>query len=564
MNSQRHPIRLGLIFSGIFLLLILFTVKLSLIQIFRSNYLADKADKQHNHVVDLEPRRGTIYDREMRALALNVSAYSLFANTKSMTTAQKTEAARKVAAVLGISEVSLLKKMEKPKSFVWLARKVPQAAYDSLKADKVSGLAFVKESKRFYPNGELAAHVIGFANIDNVGLQGVELEFDKYLRGTKGVAQFLRDARQRDLMIEKDFIAPKDGDDVILTIDETIQFIAEKALDKAFVKYNAAAASIIVLDPKTGEVLAFANRPTFRPDAPDKSPAENRTNRAVAFVYEPGSVFKIVTATAALEEGVTNEEEIFFCENGKYLVGNHILKDAHPKGRLTFRQVIEESSNIGTVKVAQRLGADKIYEYARRFRFGQKTNIGMTGEVSGWLKPTSRWSKTSIGAVPIGQEVTVTPIQLAVAIAAIANDGVIMKPYFIKAVKMPNGMVVEENKPQVVGRVMRPEIAKRVRSILQGVIDEGTAQLAKIKDVAAAGKTGTAQKVVDGTYSHSKFVASFIGFAPVEGARLAVVVSVDEPHPAYYGGVVSGPVFKEVVEDSLKYLAGRKGQQDAF
>ncbi len=559
MNSQRYPIRLGFIFSGIFLLLALFTVKLSLIQVFRSSYLADKADKQHNHVVDLEPRRGTIYDRELRALALNVAAYSLFANPKAMTPEQKSLAARKVAEVLGESEASLLRKMEKPKNFVWLARKVPQAAYERLKTEKIRGLAFIKESKRFYPNGELAAHVIGFANIDNVGLQGVELEFNKYLQGTKGVAQFLRDARQRDLMIEKDFIAPKDGHDIVLTIDETIQFIAEKAIEKAFVKYNAASASVIVLNPKTGEVLAFANRPTFRPDAPDKSPVENRTNRAVAFVYEPGSVFKIVTATAALEEGVTNEEEIFFCENGKYLVGNHILKDAHPKGRLTFRQVIEESSNIGTVKVAQRLGPDKIYEYAHRFHFGQKTNIGMTGEVSGLLKPTSRWSKTSIGAIPIGQEVTVTPVQLVMAIAAIANDGVMMKPYFIKYVKAPNGMVIEENKPQVVGRVMRPEISRRVRSILQGVIDEGTAQMAKMKDVPAGGKTGTAQKVVDGVYSHSKFVGSFIGFAPVDDAKLAVVVTVDEPHPAYYGGVVAGPVFKEVVEDSLKYLAGRKG-----
>ena len=559
MNSQRHPQRLGFIFIGIFLLLFLFSAKLSLIQVFRSSYLSDKADKQHNHVVDLEPRRGTIFDREMRALALNVAAYSLFANPKAMTPEQRVSAADKVSRVIGESQASLQQKMEKPKNFVWLARKIPQSAYEALKAEKISGLSFIKESKRFYPNGDLVAHVIGFANIDNVGLQGVELEFDKALRGTKGMAQFLRDARQRDLMIEKDFLAPKDGDDVVLTIDETIQFIAEKALDKAFVKYNAASASVIVVNPKTGEILAFANRPTFRPDAPEKSPPESRTNRAVAFVYEPGSVFKIVTATAALEEGVTNEEEVFFCENGHYLVGNHILKDAHPKGRLTFRQVIEESSNIGTVKVAQRLGPDKVYEYARRFHFGQKTNVGMTGEVGGLLKPTSRWSKTSIGAVPIGQEVTVTPVQLVMAIAAIANDGVLMKPYFIKSVKSANGMVLEESKPQVVGRVMRPEISRRVRSILQGVIDEGTAQMAKMKDVPAGGKTGTAQKVVNGTYSHSKFVASFIGFAPVDDAKLAVVVTVDEPHPAYYGGVVAGPVFKEVVEDSLKYLSSRKG-----
>jgi len=535
-----------------------------LIQIFRSSYLSEKADKQHNHVVDLEPRRGTIYDRDMRALALNVAAYSLFANPKAMSVKQKTAAVSKLATVLGMDSEALSKKLLRDKSFVWLARKIPQDKYEQLKSVKMHGIGFIRESKRFYPNGELAAHVMGFANIDNAGLQGVELEFDKYLRGTKGVAQFLRDARQRDLMIEKDFIAPKDGHDVVLTIDETIQYIAEEALNRAYQKYNASSASIIVLDPRTGEVLAFANRPTFRPDMPEKSPPGNRTNRAVAFVYEPGSVFKIVTATAALEENATNEQEIFFCENGRYLVGNHILKDAHPKGKLTFRQVIEQSSNIGTVKVAQRLGPDKIHEYASRFHFGKKTNIGMTGEVSGWLKTTSRWSKTSIGAIPIGQEVTVTSIQLAVAIAGVANDGVLMKPYFVKYIRDANGVIVQENKPQVTGRVMRAETAVRVKSILQGVIENGTAMMARIKDVSAGGKTGTAQKVVNGTYSHSKFVASFIGFAPVENPQLAVVVTVDEPHPAYYGGVVSGPVFKEVVENSLKYLSGKKGGSNAL
>jgi cell division protein FtsI (penicillin-binding protein 3) len=544
--------------------LLSFVVKLSLIQIFRASYLAEKADKQHNHVVDLEPQRGTIYDRDMRALALNVAAYSLFANPKAMTAAQKGDAVRKVSQVLGTDPGALSRKMGKEKSFVWLARKIPQDKYELLKAVKLHGLGFIRESKRFYPNGELAAHVMGFANIDNVGLQGVELEFDKYLHGTKGVAQFLRDARQRDLMIEKDFIAPKNGHDVVLTIDETIQYIAEEALDRAFRKYNAQAASIIVLNPRTGEVLAFANRPTFMPDYPEKFPPENRTNRAVAFVYEPGSVFKIVTATGALEENITNEDEIFFCENGKYLVGNHILKDAHPKGRLTFRQVIEQSSNIGTVKVAQRMGPDKVYEYAHRFHFGQRTNIGMTGEVGGWLKATNRWSKTSIGAIPIGQEVTVTAVQLAVAIAGIANDGVLMKPYFIRYVRDPNGVIIEENKPQVTGRVMKPETARRLRSILQGVVDNGTAQMARMKDITSGGKTGTAQKVVNGRYSHSKFVASFIGFAPVEDPKLAVVVTVDEPHPAYYGGVVSGPVFKEVVENSMKYLSGKKGGPNAL
>ncbi len=559
MFFQRYPKRVGFIFFCVFFCLLLFFIKLSLIQVFRSSYLTDKADRQHNHIVELEPRRGTIYDRNMQALALNVVAYSLFANPRIMTDEQKVEAVSRVAGILNMSSSVLAERMDKERSFVWLSRKIPQEQYEKIKDLKIFGLGFVKENKRFYPNGNLAAHVIGFANIDNVGLQGVELEYDKYLRGKKGMAQFLRDARQRDLLIEKDFVAPQDGSDVVLTIDETIQFIAEKALEKAYEKHHAKGASIVVLDPKTGEVLAFAGRPTFRPDAPDASPAENRTNRTVAFVYEPGSVFKIVTATAALEENAVKEDEVFFCENGHYRVGNHILGDAHPKGNLTFRQVIEQSSNIGTVKVAQRLGPDKIYEYAHRFRFGIKTGIGMTGEVGGTLKAVGRWSKTSIGAVPIGQEVTVTSVQLGTAIAAIANNGVMMRPYFIKYIKNPSGSISEPHYPQVLTRVMKEETSHRLRSILQGVVEEGTATQARMKDITSGGKTGTAQKVINGVYSHSAFMSSFIGFAPVEDAKLAVVITFDEPHPAYYGGVVAGPVFKEVVENSLRYLASRKG-----
>ncbi|MBF0618998.1 MAG: penicillin-binding protein [Candidatus Omnitrophica bacterium] len=531
-----------------------------MIQVFRADYLAEKAEKQHNHVVELEPRRGTIYDRDMRALALNVGAYSLYVNPKSMTEDQKSRVAESVAPVLGVSVGGLATLMEKPKHFVWLARKVPQDVYEKINAMKLRGAGFVRESKRFYPSGEMAAHVIGFANIDNIGLQGVELEYDKYLRGEKGMAQFLRDARQRDLLIEKDFVPARDGYDVVLTIDETIQFIAEKALDKAYTKYHAKGATVIVMDPKTGEILAFANRPTFSPAKPDATPIESKTNRAVAFVYEPGSVFKIVTASAALEEKAFNEDDVIFCENGKYWVATHYLKDHEPHGNLTFRKVVEYSSNIGFTKIAQKLGADKVYEYARRFRFGMKTNIGMVGEVNGMLKPVSKWSKTSIGAIPIGQEVTVTPPQLLGMIGAVANDGTYMKPYYIKSIRDEKGGVIASFQPQVVGQVISKETARRLKPILQGVVDEGTATAAKMKDITAGGKTGTAQKVEAGGYSHSKFVASFIGFAPVEDPKLAIVVSVDEPHPIYYGGLVSAPVFKEIVEDSLRYLATKKGQ----
>jgi cell division protein FtsI (penicillin-binding protein 3) len=524
------------------------------------DYLAEKADKQHNHIVELQPVRGGIYDRNMRSLAINVAAYSVFANPRSMSEEQKAAAARAVARIIGGDPGVYARKMEKEKYFVWLARKVPSDRYEALKAEKVKGIGFVKESKRFHPNGDLAAHLIGFSNIDNIGLQGVELEYDRYLRGTKGMAQFLRDAKMRDLMIEKDFVAPKDGSHVVLTIDETIQFIAEKALEKAYEKHNAASASVIVMDPRTGEILAFANRPTFNPDRPDASPMENRTNRAVAFVYEPGSVFKIVTAAAGLETKAFKEEDIIFCENGKYRVANHILHDHDPLGSLSYRQVVIHSSNIGITKIAQKLGPDKVYEYAHKFRFGVKTGIGMTGEVNGMLKPPSRWSKTTIGAIPIGHEVTVTSIQLVAAIAAIANDGKYMKPYYVKAIKDPHGVTVQEFQPKEEAQIMHPDIARRLKSILQGVVDEGTATAAKMKDITAAGKTGTAQKIENGVYSHSKFVASFIGFAPVDEPKLAVVVTVDTPHHGYYGGIVAAPVFKEVVQNSLRYLAS-KGRQ---
>lgn len=558
MYFQKYPSRVGLVFSAIFFCIIISVVKLGILQIFHASMLSEKADKQHNHVVEIEPRRGTIYDRNMHALALNVSVYSLFANPMSMTPAEKEEASKNIASILGCGAEPIRKRMDREKGFVWISRKLPQEAYEKLRVLKMPGLGFIRESRRFYPNGALAAHVIGFANIDNVGLQGVEYEYDKYLQGTKGKAQFLRDARQRDLLIEKDFLKPKDGHDVVLTIDETIQFITENALERAFIKHNASAASAIVMDPRTGEILAFANRPSFRPDAPEKSSPGNRTNRAVAFVYEPGSVFKIVTAAAALEEGAFKEDDDIFCENGKYLVGNHILKDVHPKGHLTFREVVEQSSNIGTTKVAQRLGADKVYEYARRFRFGMKTDIGMIGEVNGLLKHPSTWSKTSIGAIPIGQEVTVTSVQLLGLIGTVANDGEYMKPYFVKHIKDPGGRVVASFRPEPLARVIRKDIALRLKDILKGVVEEGTGALVKMKDITAAGKTGTAQKVVNGTYSHSSFVASFIGFAPVEDPRLAVVVTIDDPHPVYYGGVVCGPVFKQIIEDSLKYMAAKE------
>ncbi len=554
MYLRKYPSRFAAVFIFILAGFCYSAAFLFYIQIFRSSYLSHLAQRQHEHLKSIDPKRGTIYDRNLRPLAINLPVYSVYANPRMLAKVHNSdEIIAELAGILRMNEGQLRAKVSKDKFFVWITRMLPQATYEAIKAKHFPGIGFVKESKRFYPNKYLAAHLVGFAGIDNTGLDGLERDYDKYLKGQKGSSITLRDARQRELM-ERDYQPPVDGFDLVLTIDETIQYLAEQALDKMYHKYNAKGGSIIVMDPKTGEILAFANRPTYDLEQPGKSTPEDRTNRAIVFTYEPGSVFKIVTAAGALQEKVVKESDVIYCERGAYKVANHILHDHEPSGNLTFKEVIEQSSNIGTVKVAQRLGADRVYSYAHRFRFGIKTGIDLPGEARGYLKSVKSWSKTSIGAVPIGQEVTVTALQLVAAMSAIANNGVYMRPFVVKSIKDSHGQVINEHKPLILDKIMTEETAKRLHAILQGVVDNGTAKKAQIPGVTVAGKTGTAQKVVGGTYSHAHFYATFVGFAPVVNPRLACVVVFDEPHPVYYGGLVSAPVFKEVVENSLRYL----------
>jgi len=552
--NSKSSFRFSLVFFVIILSLGYLSVRLILIQVFRSNYLADLAQKQHDHFILLEPKRGNIFDRKLRPLAFNVPAYSLYAQPKMMTLADKNEALRKLPSLLGLNPNLVKERLNRPKYFVWLARKLSLPQVQMIRQWKIKGLDFLQESRRSYPNEFLAAHLVGFAGIDNQGLEGIELVYDKYLKGKSGWSKILRDARQQELLIEKNFIPPQNGFDLILTIDETIQYLAERAVDKAFKKHNARGAILILMNPKTGEILALVNRPTYDLANPSRYSTDSRRNRAINDMYEPGSIFKIVTATAALEEGGMNENDKFFCENGSYKVANHILHDHTPHGTLTFSEVFEQSSNIGVTKIAQKLGPAMIYKYARLFRFGIPTGIELVGETGGVLKPPSQWSKTSIGAIPIGQEVTVTALQMVCAMSVIANEGIYMKPYVVKYIQDQEGEIIEEFHPQQEGQVMKPETALRVKNILTKVVAKGTGRMAMIDNVLVAGKTGTAQKVENGTYSHSKFYASFVGFAPVEDPKIAMVVVFDEPHGTHYGGTVAAPVFKEVAQDVLKYL----------
>lgn len=552
MFIKKSSNRLRAVISFLLLALIFFSIKLVLIQIFKSNHLRKIAEKQHNLFLELEPERGIIFDRHMRPLSTNLPAQSLYAVPSKIK--NKNDLAEKLSRITGQSKGFFLERLIRKKAFIWLVRKLSGREYEEIKKINLDGLGFRRETKRYYPNAELASQIIGFAGLDNVGLEGIELYYDKYLKGKLGWCMLLRDAKQRGIMLEEELVPSKDGYDIVLTIDETIQFIAERALDESFKKHNAKGASIIVMDPKTGEILALANRPTFDLNNFDNSIAESRRNRAICDFYEPGSVFKIVTASAALEENKVQETDKFFCENGSYKVGNHILHDYRPHGTLTFKEVMVQSSNIGVTKVAQILGPELVYKYARLFGFGSLTGIDLPGEVVGQNKSPEKWSKTSIGAVPIGQEVCVTAIQLVTAMSAIANDGIQMHPFVIKRMQDKKGETIKEFLPQEARRVISEKTASRMKDILVAVVAEGTGRGAQVLGYRAAGKTGTAQKVENGIYSHSKFMATFLGFVPVEDPKLAIVVSFDEPHPAYLGGTVSAPVFKKVAEDTLKYL----------
>jgi len=552
INFRRRSKAVFLVF---FAFLILCIARLFFIQFFRSKYLADIAKKQHNLFVELEPRRGTIYDAKFRPQAVNVAVDSLYAVPSEIPEKNKDTVIRQLQPILGLDCAYLKDRLYRKKSFIWVARKITPQQTEAIRKLNIKGLYFIKESKRCYPNGYLASHALGFSGLDNVGLEGIELYYNRYLKGESGWAMFLRDARQNKLDIWKKMVLPKDGCDVVLTIDEVIQYIAERELEKAFKTYHAKGASIVVMDPHTGAILAMANRPAFDLNEYMNANKDCRRNRAICDLFEPGSVFKIVTASAALEENKVQETDKFFCENGSYKVASHILHDHRAHGWLTFREVIEQSSNIGTTKVAQILGPNIVYQYVKSFGFGRKLGVDMPGEISGMIKEPRFWSKISIGAVPIGQEVGVTALQLASAVSVVANGGQLMKPYIVSEIRDKFGEPIKQFPAVMLHKVISLDTANRVKKILEGAVENGTGKLAKVSGFTAAGKTGTAQKIEpNGAYSHNKFIASFIGFVPVEDPALAIAVVLDEPRPYYFGGVVAAPVFKNVANDALRYL----------
>jgi len=490
----------------------------------------------------------------MRVLAVNLNRESVFANSHLIKDKEYT--AKILASVLNLDRAAVIEKLSRDKGFIWIKRKLTTKEALRLRKFNLPGISFIEESKRFYPNIQLACHLLGSVDIDNKGLEGLELLYNKYLEGAGGLLVSMQDAKRNLLMsYQQEFLPPKNGYSLVLTIDDVIQNIAERELYKMYYKYHAKGASIVVMDPKNGDILALANYPAFDLNNVAKRPPDAIRNRAINDFFEPGSIFKIVTASTAIEEDAVKLTDKFDCENGAWKVGKRILHDHRPHGILTFKEVIELSSNIGTVKVASVFGPEKMFKYMRLFGFYEKTGIDLPGEVVGMNRPLSVWNSSSMLAIPMGQEVTSTAIQLARAIAVIADNGFLVKPRIVKQIVDDEGEVIKEFPPQITRKVISPKTAATMRGILMGVVETGTGKKAQMEEFSAGGKTGTAQKVdPGGTYSHDRFMASFIGFAPVSRPVLAIAVCVDEPKPVYFGGDVAAPVFKNVADEALKHL----------
>lgn len=527
--------------------------RLFALQIRDHQRLSQKATQQYERRLSVTAKRGAITDRHGRELAVSLEAQSLYAHPSAVRDPRAAAAA--LAPILGQSRGEILRRLTADKPFVWLQRKLPARQAEVLAGLTIPGIGLVPETRRSYPRGELAAHLVGFVGLDDAGLEGVEYQYDALLGGGPRFVTGRVDALGRVLFRDEGPPTPAPAH-LVLTVDEVIQYVAERELQRAVAKAQAQAGSILVLEPGTGEILALANFPTFDPNAFAQAPAGSRRNRALTDTYEPGSVFKVVLAAAALEEGLVRPEELFFGENGAIEVAGVKIRDHERHGWLTFSQVMAQSSNVGAIKVGQRLGRSTYYSYLNGFSFGARTGVDLPGEAPGLLRRPREWSAVSIGALSIGQEVSVTSVQLVATLAAVANGGRLYRPHVLKAVRGEGGALAREISPQLIRQVISPETARRLTAILVEAVERGTGKAAAVPGYTVAGKTGTAQKLdrETGLYSRTKVVASFAGFVPAEAPRLAILVVLDEPALDRWGGSAAGPAFREIAREVLGYL----------
>ncbi len=567
---SRARIILGVLLS----IYILVVVRAFHIQVLGVKGIRERGAKQYGTSIPLNAKRGMILDRMGSELAVSIATKSIFVQPAKLKNPGK--AAALLAPRVSRPASELKKLFASEKGFVWVRRQMPSTAADEAvlevkealaaldpgtrrKASAVDGIGTVEEPKRFYPNRELAASLLGFTNRDCRGIEGVELALDNYLRGEQAYLLCERDARGRLIVPASTAVEVNSkGHSVTLTIDRNIQHIVEKELQAAVEKHKARGGMAIVLSPKTGEVLAMATAPSFNPNSPGNAPPSARRNQPLTDSFEPGSTFKVFTLASAIEMGAIGKSDMFYCENGKYKYAGRTIHDTHKYGWLNGRDILKYSSNIGITKINERMNGDRFYDMIRAFGFGSRTGIELRGEVPGIGPSRSAFdSRIRRATVSFGQGISVTPVQLAAGMAAVVNGGKMLKPYVVREIRDPEGNAVYRGEPREMRRVLSPRTSEQMREILGGVVQgDGTGTQARIKGFLVGGKTGTAQKVESGTgrYSPDKRTASFIGFLPLQDPELLILVVIDEPHGSVYGGVVAAPAFNQIAVKTAYYL----------
>ena len=530
------------------------SARLGWLQLVRHGELAALAERQYSRTVVLPAQRGPIVDRNGAALATSAISESLFAQPRSA--GDPVRVAERLSPVIDVPAQELHALLTSGKPFVWLKRKLEPSTAERVKALREPGLGFLPEPLRLYPNRELAAHVIGFDGAEG-GLEGVERAWNGELGGVPGKAIVGRDALGRDVLSQQVLQAPAPGHGVMLTIDKTIQYIAEREIDAAFHRTNSRAAIAIAMDPRTGDVLALAVRPTFNPNTfADVASRDVWRNRAVTDPFEPGSTFKVIMAAAALQERLISPDDRIYAENGSITIAKTTIHDWKKFGWLTFAEVLQNSSNIGSIKVGLTLGRDRYYRYMTAFGFGALTGVGLAGESRGQLRDPQRWSALSLPTMSIGQEVSVTALQMVTAFAAVANGGMLMQPRLVRSVFDANGRETRRFESKAVRQVIAPETARTLSHLLAKVVELGTGHFAAIPGYEVAGKTGTAQKLDPATrkYSRAPGVLSFIGFLPASDPKLVMQVMLDQPKNEKWGSEAAAPIFSAIGRDVVRHL----------
>jgi cell division protein FtsI (penicillin-binding protein 3) len=536
--------------------MLLIGARLVQLQVSQHDELIARARNQQQSSIETSATRGPVLDRQGRELARSIETASFFADPREIVNSKDT--AKRIASITGQDRDELAQRLDTAidarKQFIWIARRVDVELAKKLDAMELKGVYSRKEPKRFYPNDSLAAHVLGFVGMEETGLSGVEQFYNEKIRGEAGKVYLEMDRDRR--AFESYEVQPNPGQTVVLTIDQTIQYRTEQALGAAVERAHAKSGTAIVMDPRTGEILALANAPSFDPNQSQKYSAEARVNGALQNIYEPGSTFKIVAYSAAIEKGLVKPEDKIDCQMGQITVAGRLVHDHKPFGVLTIADALAQSSNVGAIKLGLLVGNESMYDYMKRLGFGSRTGIDLTGESPGILRSLNRWQPSSIGSLAIGQEIGVTPLQMATAYCVLANDGMLVKPHLVRELRAPDGAVMFQAKPEA-RRALKAETTAALRTMLEGVTLHGTARKAQLDGYTAAGKTGTAQKIDPKThaYSATKYIGSFVGFAPVNNPAVVIIVVIDEPQGSYHGGDVAAPVFREIAEQILPDLS---------